>query len=161
VGYCGEDPTYLFGPSGRTLEDVLQEVVRTNPRYTWRVKNGVVNVYPIDGDPPLLNLTIVRIDIRNASTVDDAVNRLFSHREIQKRLRELSLTPGFTRLGGTSDLRRDGKPVAVQEQHYDFRNVTVREALNSIARRHGKAVWEYRENSCNGTTVFQVQFLVR
>jgi hypothetical protein len=160
VGYCGEDATYPFGQSGPTLGDVLREIVRTNPHYTWRVKNGVVNVYPVEGDPALLKLVIGRIDIRKVYSVDDAVGRLFSLPEVQKRIRELNLTPGFVRLG-MSDLSRSGISVTAKEQHYDLRNVTVREALNSIARRHGKAVWRYRENSCNGKTEFQIQFLVR
>lgn len=160
VGYCGEDATYLFAQSGPTLGDALREVVRTNPHYTWYVKNGVVNAYPLEGDPALLKLVIGRVDIRKVYSVDDAVSRLFSLPEVQKRIRELNLIPGFVRLG-MSDLSRPGNSVAAKEQHYDLRNLTVREALNSIARRHGKAVWRYRENFCNGKTEFQIQFLVR
>jgi hypothetical protein len=105
-------------------------------------------------------MVVRRIDITRVYSVDDAVSRLFSLPELKKRIRELNLTPGFVRLG-MSDLSRPGISVPAKEQHYYLRNVTVREALNSIARRHGRAVWEYRENSCNGKTEFQIQFLVR
>lgn len=62
-----------------------------------------------------------------------------------------------------SDLKRPGSTSEPGERHYtlNLANVTVREALNAIARAHGKGVWEYKERHCNGKADFQIQFLVR
>lgn len=62
-----------------------------------------------------------------------------------------------------SDLKRPGNTSDAGQQHYtlDLTNVTLREALNAIARSNGKGVWEYRERHCNAKYEFQIQFLVR
>lgn len=160
VTQCAEDIGYVLTPSGPTLEDALHAIVAANPLYTWTVSDGVVNVYPINGDLALLSVNIPRLDIRNAYSLDYVVDRLFSVPEVRRRITELNLTPGYVRLG-MSDLSRPNSTRVGKEPRYSFRNITLREALNNVARQHGTAVWEYRENRCNGKTEYQVQFLVR
>jgi len=161
VSGCGEDVTYIFRSSGVTLRDVLNAIVATNPQYAWRINRGAINVTPKRGYPSLLNLRISELNVREARSVDEALSQILVIPEVQKRIHELNLKRGFMRIG-MRDLRRPGS-VGASEPHYNFslRNVTFREALNAIARAHGRAVWEYRERHCDGKVEFQIQFLVR
>jgi len=160
VSHCGEEARYTFSQAGSTLEDALHAIVVANPQYTWAASKGVVNVYPINGDIALLSVNIPRFEIRKAYSLDYVVDQLLSVPEVQRRITKLNLTRGYVRLG-MSDLSRPDRTRVVKEPRYSFRNVTLREALDNVARQHGTAVWEYRDSRCNGKTEFQVQFLVR
>ena len=161
VTECGEDIRYTFASSGSTLRNTLDAIVSANPQFSWQVSDGVVNVSPLAGDPPLLSLTIGELRLNGAHSTDEAANQLFAIPEIQKRLAELHLSYGYTRFG-IRDLKRPGSAPDKEEQRYNLtlKNVTVRDALNAIARAHGKAVWLYRERHCNGSTEFQINFPV-
>jgi hypothetical protein len=158
---CGEDAKYMFAPTGATLKDVLNGIVSTNPEYTWQLNHGVVNVFPLNGEPALLQQNVRSLDVREAVSIHEIVRQVLSRPELQKRIAQLHLSEGYKRIG-MSDLKRPGS-IGATEPRYSLRlkNVTLREALNAIAVAHGKAVWEYRERHCNGGAEFQLQFLVR
>ena len=161
VTKCGEDDKYTFVLSGSTLRNALDAIVAANPQYTWQVDDGLVSVSLIDGPPPMLDFHISELRLRGARTTNEAVNQLFTIPEIQKRIEALRLNYGFNRIG-VSELRSPNSAFSTEIQQYNLtlKNITVREALNAIARAHGKAVWEYRERNCNGKTEFQIHFLV-
>jgi hypothetical protein len=160
VGGCGNDPMYTFSHAGPTLEDALHSVIRSNPRYEWTIVKGVVNVRPVNGELSLLSVNMRNVEIKKAYSLDLVASELLSVAEVRRRMTELNFTPGYVRLG-MNDLPRSTDTRMKEPPAYQFRNVTLREALDSVARRHGTAVWEYRENHCKGKTEVQLQFLVR
>lgn len=158
---CGEDVRYGFPSPGATLRDALNAIVATNPEYAWRLENGLINVFPRSGDPLFLALRISQLKVSEARSLDEALSEILALPEVQGRVVQLHMSEGYRRIG-MSDLRRPGSaPINERRYSISLRNVTLREALNAIARLHGRAVWEYRERHCNDKTEFQIQLLVR
>ena len=162
VSDCAEDRRYVFAPSGSTLKDALDKITFLNPFYTWQLNDGVINVAPAIGDPSLLTVLITKLKVTKARSVDDVIGQILALPEVQRRIVELHLTSGYSRIG-MRDLRRLGSVSQSKQRNYmlDLKHVTLREALNAVARGNGRGVWEYRERHCNGTAEFQLQFLVR
>lgn len=161
IANCGDDPTYSFRSSGPTLRDALNAIVAVDSQYIWRLDGHVINVTPRRASAPLLSSHIRKLKIRNAHSVDGALNDVLNLLELRKRVRELNLTRGFMRIG-LSDLARPGGPAVIQPSFsLNLKNVSLQEALNAIARADGKAVWQYRERRCNSKAEFQIEFLVR
>lgn len=160
VGGCGNDPKYTFSQAGPTLEDALHSVIRSNPQYEWTIAKGVVNVRPVNGGLSLLSVNMRNVEIRKTYSLELVASELLSVAGVRHRMTELNFTPGYIRLG-MNDLPRSTDARMKEPPAYHFRNVTLRDALDSVARRHGAAVWEYRENHCKGKTEVQLQFLVR
>jgi hypothetical protein len=159
---CGEDASYMLTSSGPTLGDALNSIMAAGPNYRLEVEKGVVNLVPTVGDPPLLGFRIGELKIKEAHSLFDALAQLLALPEVQKRIKELDLDQGYTRIG-LMDLKRPGNDSIEKSPNYTIscKNVTVREALNAIARAHGRGVWAYRERHCNERVEFQLQFLVR
>jgi hypothetical protein len=154
---CGEDVRYAFPSSGPTLPDALNAIVASNPQYAWRLENGLVNVSPRSGDPLFLARRISQLKVSEARSLDEALSEILALPEVQRRVVQLHMSEGYRRIG-MSDLNRPGSPRITNEQRYSLSlsHVTLREALNAIARLHRRAVWEYRERHCNDKTEFQI-----
>lgn len=160
VESCSRDINYSFAPSGLTLRDVLDSIVSRDSRYRWQIEEGVVNIIPVTREPELLNTRLARFSVERV-TVNEAVSRLFAIPEVRSRMIELNLNQR-SRQVGFGNLDRPGEtPVSTTPLYtVNQANVTVREALNAIARAHGSAVWAYTEHRC-GTNAFSIDFLVQ
>lgn len=160
---CGEQKTYTFGDTASlTLRDALNSLVAIDPTYNWVIKDGVVNIMPVDTMPKLLDLQIAHFNVNDATSVDEALNQLLSMPQVRKRIAELNLSSGLIRIGlanlnSSEDLADNGlRKINVRSE-----NTTVREALNAIVRVHGRAVWVYTEQNCGSKKEFTISFLVR
>src|SRR5262245_12108745 len=157
---CGDQPNYLLRPSGPSLGGALDSMVSAAPQYRWHLRKGVVNVVPTAGNPPLLDLPIAQFKVNDPLTVEEMVGRLLRMTVVKEAIGRLNLVIGGGQIG-ISELRRPG---FVDEKSHgitlDIRNATVMEALNAIAKAHGSAVWEYREQNCDGRNEFSIQFLI-
>jgi hypothetical protein len=156
---CSDPKRPLFKQSGPTLRNALDSIVAADPTYKWTSNRGVVNLVPSAGDPPLLKLRIRKFYIQNASTAREVVDQLLMMPEVRKHALELGLRAGYVRLG-MSDLGRSaGTSKPVSKLTLKVENVTIREALNEIARAHGTAVWAYTERRCHPRNEFSVDLL--
>jgi hypothetical protein len=160
---CNRAAKHTLTPTGSSLRDVLNSVVSVEPQYKWQVKAGVVNVVPAAGGPSLLNLRIGQFKVDNAQTIYEALNQLFAMPEVQARMTELKMRRGMTQLGiMPAQLGADGEAVAnSQSISIERQNITLAEALNAIVSAHGKAVWSYTEQHCDGQNEFSIDFPVR
>ena len=159
---CGADESYTLVPSGPTLRDVLDSIVAVNPQYQWSIDRGVVNLIPSNKGPVLLDLRIAELNVKSAKTVDEILVRLFALPVMREEITRLNLS----QVSGEIGMRSLGRPGSNQEEEsaglmlYE-KNVTLREALNAIAREQGSAVWSYREQHCGGRNEFSIGFTVR
>lgn len=82
-------------------------------------------------------------------------------RAMLSALEEVPEVQGHAGSLGFSDirLRKYDGPVSTDRFSVHCRNATLREVLNEIARRHGGAVWSYREYDCGGEKCLQLNLL--
>ena len=139
-------------PSGSSLRDVLNELVKTDPQYRWIVEDRVINALPVAGDPPLLQTHITEFRIDNAISASSAMYELMATREVRDAMTKLGFEEPL--IAGVFHPHPEtlGHPV-------HCKNVTLREALNEIARTFGNAVWYYKDDRCNGTHQYFLDFL--
>lgn len=161
VPSCDPPPRYKPTPSSASLRDALEAIVVADPECKWEVENGVINIVPSNSFPEFLNIRIAQFKVQNAATVYEALDRLLSMPELRHSDTQFNSSSRVFRggLGYFEPPKRD-KNGNIQGLTVVCENVTVREALNAIARAHGSAIWAYTEHRC-GTDAFSLDFLVQ
>lgn len=161
VPSCDSEPVYTLASTSASLRDTLDTVVATDARYSWEIENGVVNLVPRTGTPAFLNQRITEFRVENAETVYEALDRLLALPEVQRSINELNLGSRLFRGGiGYFEPSRRTEERSGRRLTVICENVTLREALNAIARAQGNAVWSYAEHRC-GSNSFSIDFLVQ
>lgn len=136
-------------PLNKSLRQGLDTIVRADPRYRWEVVDEVINLLPAGGEPALLKTRINEFHVENMNSAIDALGPVLALPEVKKAMKGLRLKPGIV-LFITS---RSSKPFSVKCE-----GVTLRQALNAIARAQGKAIWDYFEVHCNGRDEVVIRF---
>lgn len=90
----------------------------------------------------------------SSKSTNFAIECLLALPEVRKAATELKLEQGL-KLGGLSSPGQEEVTLRLHRK-----NVTLREALNAIARAHGSAVWQYSEWHCDGEPRFAIEFLI-
>jgi hypothetical protein len=162
ISTCGGERSHNLTPLGPTLRDALDSIVIADPQYRWYIDQGVVNFVPANDEPTLLNGVIANFKVESDKTLDLIVGELLALPEVKEAATGLNLSQGFTEIG-ISSLERPGYSKKEEKKGCDFdlQTISVREALNAIARARGKAVWSYQEKRCNGVKEFSIRFLVQ
>ena len=158
VSDCNEAVTYSFSPRDSSLRGVLDSIVSTDPRYTWEVKDDVINVIPSNGLPPFLAVRIFRVDILQVESPEEAVSQLLTIPEVHQA--QLGLGPRAVQ-GGGHVFCPGCPPKETKKFSISLKEVTVRESLNAIARAHGNAVWWFRQSECGGRKSFSLDFAAK
>jgi hypothetical protein len=131
---------------GTTLREVLDALVRANPTYRWEVNNGVINLLPAAGEPPLLRVPIPQFHAQGLKSVSSALGRIEQLPEVRQGMANLGLGWGTTPIMEPFSL----KPPPTFDVTCD--GVTLRGVLNEVARRAaGTGYWEYFETRCGST----------
>ena len=148
-------PRRLTSLSPGTLRETLDAIIKANPEYRWEVDDKIINLRPVQDEPALLGVKIGRLKVENAPSIDAVLDKLFELPEVKAAITKLQLT------SGVKVIVRPISPDPERRPRFSIEcdNVTVREALNAIVRAHGRAVWEYKEQRCDGKTVFTVDFI--
>jgi hypothetical protein len=142
------------------LEDVtaaqaLDTLASEDRSRRWEEMLGSVVFLPAEGAPGMLQTTIVAIHISDVSNLNLSLQELLAAPELAAAARQSGITDqGFR--GGFAKLNRTGQRTSPTP--IDIRGITLLQALNLIARRHGAAVWSYDEYECHGHT-FQLTFI--
>lgn len=146
-----------FHLSGTTLGAVLKSLTKADPRYRWAIEDGVVNLLPKKGVPPLLKVKIKNFDVNNSPSMMYAGGVLASLPEYREAVKRLGLAQGgfaesiLQGMGG-----KGGNEQRTFQVH--LHNATVLSALNAIVRARKRGVWIYTERHCEGERVFWITF---
>lgn len=158
---CNSPVLYPLAPADASLRGALDAIVAAEPQYKWVVEDDVINVLPRNQDLAFLDIRIAKVKIENAKTVHEALEQLLASPELQKGVARLNSGSRLYRGGlgyfDSSDEDKSENPLRIS---ISAENITVREALNDIARAHGSAIWSYTEHHC-GKDAFSLDFLVR
>jgi len=140
--------------SGLSLRAALNRIIQVDPQYTWVRENGAINLLPMNGEPDLLKVRIREFRVSKVSNLNLALERIIALPEVTKTAGDLKLSQGL-KLGGLSSPAQSHVTLRIHRK-----NVTLREALNALARARGFAVWQYSEWYCGGEAKFSIEFLV-
>jgi hypothetical protein len=147
---CREDTIkHSWKAQGSTLRQVLDAIVAADSRYHWEVSDGVVNLLPVSGEPALLRARINEFHIENTASSLDALLRLLKLPEVVEAMSKLHLKPGLMLVDYWS---------APRQFSVRSNGVTLRQALNAIARANGRDIWEYVEIHCDGKDEVVIRF---
>ena len=157
---CGSENFLNLSPAGPRLRDLFDSIEVADPRYHLTLDQEVMNLTPVQSEPTLLDVVIPSFDVEGEPTVDWIVEQLLNTSALQKAAVELKLQRGYAEIGLRS-LERPGYPKpAGKVFDVHLRNVTLRAALNRVARAHGTAVWHYDQKQCKNAHEFTLKFLV-
>lgn len=151
-----DEPTPVVHPHGSTLRQVLDSITSADSQYVWRVRKGVVNLEPVEGVPALLATHLKAYDSGELTDAVSAVTVLSSSPDVVRARARLGLThnalgPGLGGMApGSSPLK---EPLGVR-----LHEVTLLDALNTIARQNKNGVWTYRETLCGSVHQFNISF---
>jgi hypothetical protein len=149
---CVEDPVNLaWSPMGQPLGRVLESLVIADPRYRWEIVDRVVNLLPKAGEPAFLGARIKKFHIEHVTEPREALNQLLRLPEVKHGRESLGLKPGVALIDSLSTPHPNKFSVHCTD-------VTLREALNAIARAEGRGVWEYIEVHCQGKREVVIRF---
>ncbi len=158
--YCEGVRTHSLKPANDTLRALLDAAAAAEPDYGWTVDNGVVNWIPRYDESKFLNTTITKLEISDAQTTSAALEELLTLPEVQKQARfELGVR---TVTGGLYGYNVSGKKVETKRISVSARALTVREALNAIARADGNGIWILIRGEClapDGRKFFSLDFV--
>lgn len=155
---CNGQVSYVFLPRDSSLRGVLDSIVSTDPRYTWEVKDDVINVLPSNGLPPFFAVRISRFEISQVETPNEALFKLLAIPEVRQA--QLNLGRHAVQ-GGTYVFCPGCPPKETKKISVNLKGVTVREALNAISRAHGTAVWRFSQSECSGRKSFSLDFAAK
>jgi len=153
---CADEPKLVVHPHGTTLRQVLDSIVSADPHYVWRIREGVLNAQPAKGLPALLETHLKTYDSGELTDAVSAVTVLSSSPDVASAGTRLGLThnvlgPG---LGGMAQ----GSPQPKKPLGLRLHDVTLLDALNTIARANKHGVWTYRETQCGPVHQFKISF---
>ncbi|MGH9899492.1 MAG: hypothetical protein ACRD4L_11660, partial [Pyrinomonadaceae bacterium] len=121
-----------WSPMSQSLRQVLETIIKADPRYGWRIEDGVINLLPVNGEPPLLGIHINEFHAENVTSANNALDLLLRLPEVKKGMNDFHLKPGIRLI---KELSRANPPSFTVHS----KDVTLRQALNAIARTQGRA----------------------
>jgi len=153
---CADEPKAMVHPDGATLRQVLDSIISGDSHYVWRMHKGVVNLEPANGVPALLKMHLKTYDSKDLTDAISAVTFMSSLPAVARAAAGLGLThnalgPGLGAMGQSAPSPQ--KPLGVR-----LHDVTVLDALNTIARANKHGVWTYRETNCGSVHQFIMSF---
>lgn len=150
IMYLGDDGPArdVVIPGGVTVGEALTRMLSPQDRYIWRVTDGVIDVVPRAGTPPLLDTIIPYYEWRSNEIPFFSVGRLAQLPEVVRRMSELGLVDGLHVVVMSFKAPRVYGPTEPPEipQVFVRRNITLLKLLNEIVKSYPPpAIWWYRE----------------
>ncbi len=119
-----------------TFPQILDGIVKAEPKYRWRENDGNIEVVPLNAGSSLLDTPIQRFQVKDINRAT-AVYNLLVLPEVRAIAASMNLK---LRPHGPSDRIKDEK------LSFDLSGVTVRQALNRIATDSGGRFWVFRRS---------------
>ncbi|HET6842575.1 MAG TPA: hypothetical protein VFK06_12965 [Candidatus Angelobacter sp.] len=129
--------SYSFNFENTTMKEALERLVGSDDIYAWRYEQGAIYLFPKGLPPKFLDVHIAAFKA-GPSPIDGLLGHLVDLPEIRVARSNLKLHPARF-LGGLYS----PQPRLIS---VDLRDVTLAEALNAIAAKHGSAIWQYAED---------------
>lgn len=119
-----------------TIRNILDQIIKGDPRYEWREVDGGINVYPKANRSELLEIVVPRFRVAEVNSAQ-AISTIFNVPTVRRELERKGLS------------RRDFGSLPAKSYSslprfsVSLRNVTVRTILNGIMRASGNNYWVF------------------
>lgn len=121
-----------------TLQELLDALVKQDPRYDYQVRNGVINVFPKSQRDALLsellNTTVSHFSIPESTRQYRIKNNLMELPELEARMQQYGVHPLI--LANGPSLKHAGSGFSM-----NVSNVTLREILNQLIQTSEVKFW--------------------
>jgi len=141
---------------GTSLPRALDALVATDGGHSWSLEKGAVFLVPTAGLPPLLQTRIAEAQFQDKNDLTLAITELLQVKAVRDALSTLQLKALSPEIGFQKLNRSNSKP---EKQPLVVRDVSLAQALNSLALEHGGAVWSYVEADCGGHKTVRIDFI--
>jgi hypothetical protein len=147
---------------GTTIRQALDAFVVGNPGYQWLLEGGVVNLVPKNAPLALLNSRIHSFQLSTTdrqTTAGAILDDLVRLPEVRQRAAELELQPRVLQEFFLGVHKESPEPIKAVPIVLSLKNVSLREAFNSVVHAYGNTIWIYVEHECNGGKQYLVTML--
>lgn len=121
---------------GGTFREVLDAVVKADPKYEWQQKNDVINVFPRTVRSPILETEVHSFKLNHATLLDASL-AITEAPEIKAKIQRMGLQRrDFLSISGSV-------PEQVSRFSVSLRKTTAREILNEILKVSGNTYWVF------------------
>jgi len=141
---------------GTNLSQALDALIATDGGHSWYLEKGAVFLVPTAGLPPLLQTRIAEAQFQDKNDLTLAITELLQVKAVRDALSTLQLKALPPEIGFQKLNRSNSKP---EKQPLVVRDVSLAQALNSLALEHGGAVWSYAESACGGRRTVRIDFI--
>jgi len=141
---------------GTSLPQALDALVATDGGHSWSLEKGAVFLVPTAGLPPLLQTRIAEAQFQDKNDLTLAITELLQVKAVRDALSTLQLKALSPEIGFQKLNRSNSRP---EKQPLVVRDVSLAQALNSLALEHGGAVWSYVEADCGGHKTVRIDFI--
>jgi type II secretory pathway component HofQ len=126
-----------------TLREIMNAVVQERPEYEWNGNDDTIDISPAGQSSALLDVMINAFEVNDLDS-SAAIDKLMNLPEVQQAMRTLNLRNAkATR----KQVDRDVKMFSL-----NLHDVTLRQALHSIARASETQFWILRKSKDNPST---------
>ncbi|MDT4968867.1 MAG: hypothetical protein QOJ64_3604 [Acidobacteriota bacterium] len=155
---AGQHPITL-NVENESLKEVFNQIVEQMENYKWKIKDGVVNIFPVKARDErfarLLGMNVRRFTFDKGKTVEDITTNILALPEVEKVLKDNKLIFSGIRYG-TATLVLDAQYGRTINVGMDFSNLTFRALLNKITRIKGGGwilKWKWKSKSSSWETI--------
>jgi len=151
----------IFVSAGTSFDKAVAQVAMTRAASQWQLRDGVANLLPGGGAPPLLQVQVRSFTWDKATPVREVLDRLRQLPEVAEEASKLGLREAPLQ-GGASTICIRGdcseKPKAETMLETD-EGVSLFTVLNRVVQAHRGTVWNYSEYRCDNGTLFSLSVL--
>lgn len=156
-GCSGVPAVHFTANQGMTIRGVLDGFVVNNPDYKWQLDGDVINLEPRTG-VPLLDARIrdFQVDTTDKQMTAEAIlYDLLKLPGVRQRAAELKLKSGVM-TGGPGVYTENPQPRAPVPIRITLKDISLREAFDSVVRTYRHTIWIYVQTECNGEKTYVI-----
>ena len=153
---CRPASEYRIPSLDGTLQNGLVQLKSQDSSLSWKVKGEGVLISQHAQLTSLLDTKVPELTFHGSDAADKSTDKLLNLPTIRDQMTKLKLTLRSPELGFAQLPAHPGS-----EEPITLKNITLREALNAIAKADHPRVWLFEQSACTGQTTILVQWLVK